>query len=292
MPDKKIPMCGKCASKIMEQVDNNSQRLVGCSESNSIFNYDDAKVYCPLLRDPNKVLIIINQGAAQLEYKPDNVVVEIRDYDVEGDWDEDNIGCKVDHEGCRYQEMIFPAEDIDLGNENEKVTIGWQPHEDDFPIAGLMTFEVYEDLEMGEGCHPEVKNWIEIFEGMIEKPVIIPAEKKELTDEPIKFINYYRCPDCNIEWQDEWSCACDDECPVCAISYSPYMSVDINKEKTLTILYHDISYSFVDDSTIDSGDSEYEHINYMITEGYKEGELNKTDPKDENLTIRGYWKMV
>jgi hypothetical protein len=233
MSDKKIPMCGKCASKVMEQVDNNSQKLIGCLESTSIFNYDDAKVHCLLLRDPNKIFIIINQGVAQLEYKPDNVVVEIRDYDVEGDWDEDNISCKVDHEGCRYQEMIFPIEEIDLG-----------------------------------------------------------SEKKELTDEPIKYINYYRCPDCNIEWQDEWSCACDDECPVCAISYSPYMSVDINKEKTLTILYHDISYSFVDDSTIDSGDSEYEHIHYMITEGFKEGELNKTDPKDENCTIRGYWKMV
>jgi hypothetical protein len=172
MPDKKIPMCGKCASKVMEQVDNNSQKLVGCLESNSIFNYEDAKVLCPLLRDPNKVLIIINQGVAQLIYKPDNVEVEIRDYDVEGDWDEENIGCKVDHEDCRYQEMIFPVEDIDLGSENEKVE----------------------------------------------------------EDEPIKYVNYYRCPDCNEEWQDEWSCACDDECPTCSISYSPYKSLDINKQ--------------------------------------------------------------
>jgi hypothetical protein len=239
MSDKKIPMCGKCASKVMEQVDNNSQKLIGCLESNSIFNYDDAKVYCPLLRDPNKVLIIINQGVAQLEYKPDGVVVEIRDYDVEGDWDEDNIGCKVDHEDCRYQEMIFPIEDVDLGSEQVIVKLD-------------------------------------------------PIEK----DEPIKYINYYRCTDCNTEWQDEWSCQCDDECPICAVAYSPYMSEDINEQKTLTILYHDITYSFVDDSTIDSGDCEYEHIHYMITEGYKEGELNKTDPTDENKTIRGYWRMI
>jgi hypothetical protein len=111
-------------------------------------------------------------------------------------------------------------------------------------------------------------------------------------DEPNKYINHYRCPDCNTEWQDEWSCQCDDECPVCATPYSPYMSEDINEQKTLTILYHDITYSFVDDVTINHGDCEYEHIHYMITEGYKEGELNKTDPDDENKTIRGYWKMV
>jgi hypothetical protein len=25
----------------------------------------------------------------------------------------------------------------------------------------------------------------------------------------------YRCADCGHEWQEEWSCACDSECPEC-----------------------------------------------------------------------------
>lgn len=25
----------------------------------------------------------------------------------------------------------------------------------------------------------------------------------------------YVCPACDCEWQDQWSCACDDECPNC-----------------------------------------------------------------------------
>jgi hypothetical protein len=33
------------------------------------------------------------------------------------------------------------------------------------------------------------------------------------------FINYYRHDDCSVEpgveWEDEWSCACNDECPAC-----------------------------------------------------------------------------
>ena len=25
----------------------------------------------------------------------------------------------------------------------------------------------------------------------------------------------YRCPDCGHDWQEQWSCACDSECPEC-----------------------------------------------------------------------------
>lgn len=28
-------------------------------------------------------------------------------------------------------------------------------------------------------------------------------------------INYYKCPVCGCNWDDEWSCACDDSCPNC-----------------------------------------------------------------------------
>jgi len=43
----------------------------------------------------------------------------------------------------------------------------------------------------------------------------------------IKFLNHYYCPDCNIEWDDEWDSTCDDECPECRKEYSPYKSEDI-----------------------------------------------------------------
>lgn len=25
----------------------------------------------------------------------------------------------------------------------------------------------------------------------------------------------YECPECGYEWSEEWSCACDSECPNC-----------------------------------------------------------------------------
>jgi len=36
------------------------------------------------------------------------------------------------------------------------------------------------------------------------------------------YIKYYKCSDCGCEWQDEWDCLCDDKCPNCNTSMSPY----------------------------------------------------------------------
>jgi hypothetical protein len=44
--------------------------------------------------------------------------------------------------------------------------------------------------------------------------------------------NYYRCDNGHkiVEWDDEWSCQCDDECPQCGIAISPYASDDLIKQ--------------------------------------------------------------
>jgi len=52
----------------------------------------------------NKVLIVIEGGAVQEVRKPANVIVEIRDYDVDNDWEE-NV--KIDEAGDHYQEMLW-----------------------------------------------------------------------------------------------------------------------------------------------------------------------------------------
>jgi hypothetical protein len=44
----------------------------------------------------------------------------------------------------------------------------------------------------------------------------------------LRFRNFYRCPECGTEWEDEWDCCCDDECPSCGLKdISPYRSEDI-----------------------------------------------------------------
>jgi hypothetical protein len=165
MPDKKMPFCWKCASAITTLTkEGGSFELDGCTECSDIKNYADAEKLCPLIDHSPKVIISIIDGAVHVRHKPDNVDIEIRDYDVPDDMD-----AKVDSDGQRYQEMVW-------GKDYKKVTI--EP------------------------------------------------------DEPNKFINYYRHNKCDAEWQDEWSCQCDDECPVCGTAISPYKSDDIESGET------------------------------------------------------------
>ncbi len=41
------------------------------------------------------------------------------------------------------------------------------------------------------------------------------------------FVNHYHCEACDIEWDDEWSCACNDRCPSCNAEIEPYESEDV-----------------------------------------------------------------
>lgn len=39
-----------------------------------------------------------------------------------------------------------------------------------------------------------------------------------------RYTNFFKCVDCDTKWVDEWSCACDDECPQCGTVMTPYES--------------------------------------------------------------------
>lgn len=44
------------------------------------------------------------------------------------------------------------------------------------------------------------------------------------------FLNQYYCGDCGTDWEDEWSCCCDDECPACGSGdWSPVVSQDLTE---------------------------------------------------------------
>jgi hypothetical protein len=36
------------------------------------------------------------------------------------------------------------------------------------------------------------------------------------------FLKYYRHDECDVDWTDEWSCGCNDRCPVCDAEIEPY----------------------------------------------------------------------
>lgn len=39
-----------------------------------------------------------------------------------------------------------------------------------------------------------------------------------------RYLNHYRCPACAHEWQDRWSCECNDRCSQCNREIEPYKS--------------------------------------------------------------------
>lgn len=44
------------------------------------------------------------------------------------------------------------------------------------------------------------------------------------------FRNHYTCARCHGDWQDEWSCTCDDDCPHCGARHmSPGSSDELTE---------------------------------------------------------------
>ena len=69
-------------------------------------------------------------------------------------------------------------------------------------------------------CTDEVLRLRMIIETII---TTVPDEYRPL----FKFRNYYECPNDGTKWHDEWSCTCNDRCPICDIEVEPYFSEDI-----------------------------------------------------------------
>ena len=71
MPDKKMPICWKCVSKIMKPSTDNSMTLIGCKECDYIHSYADAERLCPLMKDPT-VHVKITHGYVAQRFKEVN----------------------------------------------------------------------------------------------------------------------------------------------------------------------------------------------------------------------------
>ncbi|TCV80050.1 MULTISPECIES: hypothetical protein [Methylomonas] len=52
----------------------------------------------------------------------------------------------------------------------------------------------------------------------------------------VRYLNQYRCPYCQTEWEDSWDCGCNDRCPDCNKEIEPYESALIESESSETEL--------------------------------------------------------
>lgn len=52
----------------------------------------------------------------------------------------------------------------------------------------------------------------------------------------VRYLNQYRCPYCQTEWEDVWDCGCNDRCPDCNKEIEPYESALIAGDSAETEL--------------------------------------------------------
>ena len=65
-------------------------------------------------------------------------------------------------------------------------------------------------------------------QGSFSIPIFEPPKNSHpASSEVDTLLNYYE--HCDVEWQDYWSSACDDECPICGAPITPYKSIDTNQ---------------------------------------------------------------
>lgn len=92
------------------------------------------------------------------------------------------------------------------------------------PVRFIGEQHVTEDL----GRIPSVQDW---FACMRVEPWMSRATAKlsrTLAVEPARrFLNSYRCDRCQIGWDDQWDCACNDKCPDCNAEIEPHTSVEL-----------------------------------------------------------------
>jgi transcription initiation factor IIE alpha subunit len=47
------------------------------------------------------------------------------------------------------------------------------------------------------------------------------------------YVNHYHCDDCEVSWDDEHDCMCNDKCPECNAEIEPYESHQVDEDGTV-----------------------------------------------------------
>ncbi|MBD9362287.1 hypothetical protein EBB_17565 [Methylomonas sp. EbB] len=68
---------------------------------------------------------------------------------------------------------------------------------------------------------------------LIEQPSVTAMQTDVST---VRYLNQYRCPYCQTEWEDGWDCGCNDRCPDCNKEIERYESALIEGESAKTEL--------------------------------------------------------
>jgi len=64
--------------------------------------------------------------------------------------------------------------------------------------------------------HPAGWSYLQFLEDMTMKTINQPSVgTTPAENSAVRYLNQYRCPYCQTEWEDVWDCGCNDRCPNC-----------------------------------------------------------------------------
>lgn len=98
---------------------------------------------------------------------------------------------------------------------------------DPFEVVQEADYNFSADPEVGTIVGTEIKDvtvvgTVDPNTGALQVEYLgVPEEEEAL------YCNYYRCPLCGEEWEDEWDSMCNDRCPGCNAEIEPYKSTDL-----------------------------------------------------------------
>lgn len=50
------------------------------------------------------------------------------------------------------------------------------------------------------------------------------VEGVDFAEDSTRYVNFYHCDKCDVDWESIWSCMCNDRCPYCRTEIEPYQS--------------------------------------------------------------------
>lgn len=81
------------------------------------------------------------------------------------------------------------------------------------------------------------------------------------------FRNHYHCYRCDLEWRDEWSCQCDDDCPACG---ARHVSVAESDDMTTVVEEEDRSFVVLFSPRAAGHEPDYVEVRRFLTSDFAE----------------------
>jgi len=107
----------------------------------------------------------------------------------------------------------------------------------EFNPAAQADFRLYSATLPLQELHPAGWSFLHFLENMTMKTINQPiVGTTAVENSTVRYLNQYRCPYCQTEWEDVWDCACNDRCPDCNKEIEPYESALIEGESVETEL--------------------------------------------------------